>query len=162
MKRAAGFTLLEVLVALAVLAITMGAIIGIATQSVNTFGYLRDQTFAGWVAANQIDELLLDAEPWPQEGGRKGSAELANRNWFWETRFRKTADPDLTELEIQVRASEGGPVLSKQVAFKSRPPEDEPATDDPAAPPADVAPAPQPAENSPPSPRAHPSGIRHP
>ncbi|MBL8250689.1 MAG: type II secretion system minor pseudopilin GspI [Candidatus Competibacter sp.] len=159
MKRAAGFTLLEVLVALAVLAITMGAIISIATQSVNTFGYLRDQTFAGWVALNKINELSLDSEPWPQEGGRRGNAELANRSWFWETRFRKTADPDLTELEITVRAHEGGPALSAHSAFRARPPATETATDDPAAPPAETASTPQPARDSPAHPGAPKSGA---
>ena len=53
-RRPAGFTLLEVLVALAVLAIAMGAIIGVATQSINSVGYLRDQTFAGWAALNSM------------------------------------------------------------------------------------------------------------
>ncbi|MBL8253774.1 MAG: type II secretion system minor pseudopilin GspI, partial [Candidatus Competibacter sp.] len=85
-----GFTLLEVLVALAVLAIAMGAIISVATQSVNTIGDLRDQTFAGWVALNKVNELLLDPKPWPNEGSRRGRAELANRVWRWEARFQKT------------------------------------------------------------------------
>ena len=158
MKRPAGFTLLEVLVALAVLAITMGAIISIATQSINTFGYLRDQTFASWVGLNKINELLLDSEPWPQEGGRKGNAELANRSWFWETRFRKTTDPDLTELEVTIRGQEGGAVLSKQSAFRGRPPEDESTPDDPAAP----APTPQPTSDKPLHPGAARSGTQPP
>ncbi|HRC71267.1 MAG TPA: type II secretion system minor pseudopilin GspI [Candidatus Competibacter sp.] len=129
MKRAAGFTLLEVLVALAVLAIAMGAIISVATQSANTIGYLRDQTFAGWVALNKINELSLDPEPWPERGGRKGNSELANRAWFWEARFQKTSDSDLTALEIVVRPREGGSALSALTAFKSRPPKDETAAD---------------------------------
>ena len=129
MKDQTGFTLLEVLVALAVLAIAMGAIIGAATQSVNSVGYLRDQTFAGWVALNKINEFLLNPKPWPDEGSRKGSADLANRAWRWEARFKKTDDPDLSRLEIAVRPYEGGPVLSALTAFKSRPPPDEPSAD---------------------------------
>jgi general secretion pathway protein I len=87
MSAKAGFTLLEVLVALAVLAIAMGAIIGAATQSINSVGLLRDQTFASWVALNQVNELLLDPEPWPEKARAQGSAELANRTWRWEARF---------------------------------------------------------------------------
>jgi general secretion pathway protein I len=122
-KRQPGFTLLEVLVALAVLAIAMGAIIGAATQSINTVATLRDQTFAGWVALNQINALLLDPKPWPEDGSRKGNAELANRNWRWEARFHKTEDPDLRRLELTVRAGETGPELGKWVAFKGKKPE---------------------------------------
>ncbi|HRD65873.1 MAG TPA: type II secretion system minor pseudopilin GspI [Candidatus Competibacter sp.] len=129
MRDQTGFTLLEVLVALAVLAIAMGAITGAATQSVNSVGYLRDQTFAGWMALNKVNELLLDPKPWPDAGSRKGSADLANRTWRWEAQFKKTDDPDLSRLEVAVRAYENGPVLSALVAFKSRPPPDESTED---------------------------------
>lgn len=142
MKRQPGFTLLEVLVALAVLAIAMGAIIGAATQSINTVATLRDQTFASWVALNQVNTLLLESEPWPEEGSRKGDAELANRTWRWEARFFKTEDPDLRRVEITVRASETGRELDKLLAFKGKPPEKPPdatgnppeAADNPTAP----------------------------
>lgn len=123
MNRQPGFTLLEVLVALAVLAIAMGAVIGAATQSINTVGTLRDQTFASWVALNQVNAFLLDPEPWPEDGSRQGNTELANRVWRWEARFAKTADPNLRRLELTVRASETGPELDKLVAFKGKPPE---------------------------------------
>lgn len=129
MKRQAGFTLLEVLVALAVLAIAMGAIIGVATQSINTVGFLRDQTFAGWAALNKVNELLLDPKPWPGEGSRKGGVELANRTWRWEAKFQKTDDPDLFRLDVTVRPYEDGPMMSALVAFKGRPPPDEPTDD---------------------------------
>lgn len=123
MKRQPGFTLLEVLVALAVLAIAMGAIIHAATQSINTVATLRDQTFASWVTLNQVNALLLEAKPWPEEGSRTGNVELANRTWRWEARFFKTEDPDLRRVEVTVRASETGAELDKLIAFKGKPPE---------------------------------------
>lgn len=121
-KGQAGFTLLEVMVALAVLAIAMGAIIGIATQSVNTVGQLRDQTFAGWVALNKINELMLSPDSWPNEGGRQGSVELANHTWRWEAKFQKTDDADLARLDMTIRRGDAnGPALTTLTAFKSRP-----------------------------------------
>ena len=129
MRRAVGFTLLEVLVALAVLAIAMGAIIHAATQSIANTAELRDQTFAGWVALNQINQLLLDSNPWPAEGTRTGNTDLANRTWHWEARFAKTDDPDLRRLEVAVRAAENAPVLSALVAFRANPPSDRSGSD---------------------------------
>ena len=126
MRPQVGFTLLEVLVALAVLAVAMGAIIGAATQSINTIATLRDQTFASWVALNQINQRLLDPKPWPDEGSRTGSAELANRTWRWEARFSKTDDPDLHRLDLTVHTRENGPELSRLVAFKGKRPEKAP------------------------------------
>lgn len=151
MKPQAGFTLLEVLVALAVLAIAMGAIISAATQSINTVATLRDQTFAGWVALNQINQRLLDPKPWPDEGSSSGSAELASRAWRWEAQFSKTGDPDLRRLDLTVRARENGPELSRRVAFKGKPPEKAPT--DPASP---AGQSPTPKEKSP-SPNKSPS-----
>ena len=54
-----GFTLIEVLVALAIVAIGMAAVLGTLTSSANTVVYLRDKTFANWVALNQIAQLRL-------------------------------------------------------------------------------------------------------
>ncbi|MFO1371274.1 MAG: type II secretion system minor pseudopilin GspI [Candidatus Competibacteraceae bacterium] len=129
MKHVRGFTLLEVLVAMAVLAIAMGAIIRVATQSINNTAYLREQTFAGWVALNQVNELLLDPTVWPDGSSRKGTADLANRAWRWEARFSKTDDPDLRRLDIVVRAGENGPISSTLTAFMGRPPPKPPPKD---------------------------------
>lgn len=126
MKRRTGFTLLEVLVALAVLAIAMSAIIRAATQSIETAAVLREQTFASWVALNQINQLLLDAKPWPTEGNRTGKVNLAGRAWRWEARFAKTEDPDLRRLAMTVRAAENSPELSQLMAFKAVPPKEPP------------------------------------
>jgi general secretion pathway protein I len=123
MRRATGFTLLEVLVALAVLAIAMGAIINAVTQSIANTAYLRDQTFASWVALNKVHEWLLDPEPWPEEGFLQGNADLANRTWRWQARFAKTDDPDLRRLEVTVRSVENSASLSVITAFKAKPPE---------------------------------------
>lgn len=117
----AGFTLLEVLIALAVLAIAMSAIINIATQSINTLGQLRDQTLASWAALNKINEFLLATEPWPNQDSRQGNIELAHRTWRWEARFHKTADPNLTRLELAIRYQDTGPVMTTLTAFKARP-----------------------------------------
>ena len=147
MKRQPGFTLLEVLVALAVLAIAMGAIISAATQSINTVADLRDQTFASWVALNQVNQLLLDAKPWPNEGSRTGKADLAGRAWRWEARFAKTEDPDLRQVVMTVRAGENGLELSRLMAFRAAPPKQPPPAKplDPAAGQQPAPPTPKPA-----------------
>ena len=87
-----GFTLLEVMVALAIIAITLGALIkGGGDNALNT-AYLKDKTLAQWVAMNKVAELQLKRK-WPDLGTRSGSMELANREWNWETKVGKTMDP---------------------------------------------------------------------
>ncbi len=64
-RGARGFTLIEVLVALAIVAIGMAAVMGALTSSANTISYLRDKTFAQWVALNQIANLRVVATQVP-------------------------------------------------------------------------------------------------
>lgn len=96
-----GFTLLEVLVALAVVSMAMLAVLGSAGQSTRTVIGLRDRTFAEWVAENQFTQMRL-ADTWPSIGDSDGDAELAGVQWHWKAHVMKTADPDLRRVEVSV------------------------------------------------------------
>ncbi len=100
-ERADGFTLLEVLVALAVVSMAMLAVLGSAGQSTRTVVGLRDRTFAEWVAENRLAELRL-APDWPDLGDSDGDSELAGEQWHWKVHVIKTADPDLRRIEVDV------------------------------------------------------------
>ncbi|MGD2073916.1 MAG: type II secretion system minor pseudopilin GspI [Gammaproteobacteria bacterium] len=103
-----GFTLLEVLVALAVLATSLGAVIQAAGDYTRNQAYLRDRTFAEWVAHNQLAAAQL-SDRWPEVGQEKGEAELPapgsetpGREWRWEMQVIQTAEEDLRRLDIEV------------------------------------------------------------
>ncbi len=100
-----GFTLLEVLVALAVLAIAMLAVMRTVASSADTAAYLRDKTLAAWVADNVLTELRLK-QRYPALGKSKGEQQLANRRWYWQLEVSETADKQLRKLEIRVAANE--------------------------------------------------------
>ena len=117
--RQRGFTLLEVLVAMTVLAIGLGAVIKVAAESASNTGYLRDQTLALWVARNQINEQLLDRE-FPATGSRKGSVSMAERDWRWQLEISDTDDDDLRRLDIEVSADQQQSPLIRLSAFKRR------------------------------------------
>ena len=59
MKTLRGFTLLEVLVALAVIAIALASIIKAVGTGAANASYLRDKTFAHWVAANRLAQMQI-------------------------------------------------------------------------------------------------------
>jgi general secretion pathway protein I len=114
-----GFTLLEVLVALAVLAVALGAIIKAASESAHNVGYLKNKTLASWVAQNQINEILL-AKQWPETGTRQGTAKMAGQEWRWEIRINNTSDKDLRRLDVTVNLQDESTPLIQLVAFKGR------------------------------------------
>lgn len=96
-----GFTLLEVLVALAVLAIAMAAAIKVTAENIDNIRYLRDRTLANWVAMNVLTDIQV-REEWPNLGKKEGSAMMAEREWFWSLNVSDTIDDELRRLEIQV------------------------------------------------------------
>lgn len=96
-----GFTLLELLVAVAILAIAMGALLSGFARYASQAGYLRERSIATWVAHNRLTEIELEAE-WPATGGREGKVEMAGTEWKWRLEVRGTDDPELRRLDLKV------------------------------------------------------------
>ena len=78
-----GFTLLEVLIALAIVAMAVGALLGTITSSASNISYLKDKTLAEWVALNRLTEIRI-SQQMPDTGKRTGNAEMGGMRWQWE------------------------------------------------------------------------------
>lgn len=117
-----GFTLLEVMVALAVIAIALAALIKGGSQSAMTAAHLRDKSFAHWVAMNRVAELRLQPQ-WPATGESSSDEEMANRRWYTQAKVSATDDADVHRLEVEVRSSEDkdAAVIARVTAFLPRP-----------------------------------------
>jgi len=96
-----GFTLLEVLIALAVLALAMGATIKAVGEFTGNQAHLRDRTLATWVARNVLVQYQLDAA-WPEVGEREGTMEMGRREWQWRVRFSQTEEEALRRVDLEV------------------------------------------------------------
>lgn len=119
-----GFTLVEVMVALAVVALALPALIMTLYQQVDGTEHLRDKSQAQLVAANKLAELRLlsQARGSLLEGEDSGNAELAGRDWSWLIRSSTTPVQSLQRVEIEVRPGEDntrGPALYTLTAFMS-------------------------------------------
>lgn len=115
-----GFTLLEVLVALGVLAIAMGAILKAAAGSAANIGYLRDRTLASWVALNEANQFLLQSGL-PGIGAQEGTDAMAGREWRWRVRVSGTDREDMRRLEITVYLNdEDAAPLTEMTVLKKR------------------------------------------
>lgn len=104
MPRNSGFTLLEVMVALAVLAIALAAVINKTIETGVNVSHLRDRTLAHWVAENRLAEMQAMDE-W-REGKQTGRTELAGRNWYWEVEALATPARRLRRVVIRVADNE--------------------------------------------------------
>lgn len=106
------FTLIEVMVALAVLAIGMMTLVKVSSQHVIQTAYLKDKTLAQWVATNKVNEVKL-LGGWPKTGTSKGSEMMAQQEWLWKLKISNTPDKDIRRLDVDVRKYnvEGEPVV---------------------------------------------------
>jgi general secretion pathway protein I len=100
-----GFTLIEVMLAMAVFSIAGIAILGTADTNVRNLGYLESKIIASWVASNQLVEVSVDSS-WPPKNNKKGKVELAGQSWFWQQKVLKTTDKDMRAIVIEVRLYE--------------------------------------------------------
>lgn len=108
MKRVRGFTLVEVMVALAVVAIALPALLLALSQQVDATAYLRDKSLARMVAANKLVELriLARARRDLPSGERSGVTTMAGRDWYWWLNSTPTVSDNLLQFEIDVAATE--------------------------------------------------------
>lgn len=119
MKRARGFTLIEVLVALAVVALALLALTRAATVQVRSFDGLQERTLAGWVAANTLAETRL-TDAFPSTGRSEGRTRLGDRDWRWTREVQSTPNPGIRRVEVRVFAADAKEPSASLSGFAGR------------------------------------------
>ena len=106
-KNCRGFTLLEVIVALAVIAFSLAAAASAVSGNTRNASGLQQRTYAHWVAMNKMAELHIDKQ-WPALRTTKGSVLMARHEWFWSMKVTKTPDGEdlMRRVDVMVRPNE--------------------------------------------------------
>ena len=122
-RASGGFTLVEVMVALAVVAVALPALLMSLYQQVDGTAYLRDKSFAHMVADNKLAEtrILSRARQSLLQGEDSGVEEMGDREWYWWMESKPTEMDQFYRLEISVSADPDGKdrPLHTLVAFMS-------------------------------------------
>jgi len=113
-ERARGFTLIEVVVAMAIVGVGMFAVFKTIGDTANNVTFLRDRTIAAWVADNRITEMRLSGQL-PSVDETEGDVEMAGRRWHWVAKVSQTAVNGIRRIDLSVRRADdpaGSSILS--------------------------------------------------
>ena len=106
MKRAGGFSLIEIMVALVVVTIGLSAAISVSATHIDAMNRLEQQMIAGWVAKNSLVALRLNDQS--AQSLTKGSERMAGRDWYWEIKREETFDAQVNRLYVSVSLNKKG------------------------------------------------------
>jgi general secretion pathway protein I len=109
-SRRRGFTLLEVLIGLLVLALALVALSRTAANQVNAFAALRERTFAGWLAQDVLAETQITTS-FPDPGKNDGRRRFAGRDWRYDVVVQATEVSNIRRIDVHVfNAADASPI----------------------------------------------------
>jgi general secretion pathway protein I len=117
--KALGFTLIEVLVALMIIALAMAALTGTVSSTARGSEYLRDKLVAQWIAMNRITAVRLKTAKFDANSD-KGELDYANRHWRYDTRYFETENATIRRVVVRVwpaEAKEKSSPLAESASF---------------------------------------------
>ena len=119
-RRTRGFTLVEVLVALMIVAIGLAALMVAVSGTARTSGYLRDKTLAQWIALNRLTEVRLNRNNKFAKNTDAAEVNFAGRTWHYDTRYFDTSFATMKRIVVRVYAGDAkakGNPLAESTSF---------------------------------------------
>lgn len=105
MRKSRGFTLIEVMVALAIVATALPALMMLITSQLQGSGVIREKTQAFWIAENQLTQVQMRRallEQYTLPDSENGELTLGGQTWYWELESQETEVEKFKRLDIRV------------------------------------------------------------
>jgi general secretion pathway protein I len=118
-QRARGFTLIEVLVALMIVAVGLTALLVAVNGTARTSGFLRDKTLGQWIALNRLSEVRLNVVKFGQNTDT-GELDFGSRKWHYDTRYFDTSVASMKRVVVRVYLGDAktkGNAIAQAVGF---------------------------------------------
>ncbi len=119
-RRDRGFTLIEVLIALVIIAISLTGMAVTMGTMLDNAATLRERTYASWIAQNRIVEMRL-ANTVPETGRTSGEVEYANTFWEWRAEVSETGVENLFRIDVEVSFPGAEESIRKVTGFVGEP-----------------------------------------
>lgn len=119
-SKAGGFTLIEVMVAMAIAALGLAAVAASVSQMLDVGSAMQQRTYASWIAQNKIAELRL-ANVAPEVSESSGDVEFGGREWLWRATISETGVENLYRVDVRVGLPEGDENVRTVTGFIGEP-----------------------------------------
>lgn len=119
-RRSAGFTLLEVMVALGIAALSLTAVTAAMSQMVDAANSMKERTYASWIAQNKIAELRL-ANVVPDVSEDSGEIDYAGLEWTWRSTISETGVENLYRVDVAVSFVDSDAIIRTVTGFIGEP-----------------------------------------
>jgi general secretion pathway protein I len=96
-----GFTLIEVMVALTIVAFSLTTVAASMSQMIDAANTMRDRTYASWIAQNKLAEMRL-AGVFPEVSATSGEVEYANTSWEWRAVVSETGIENFRRIDVSI------------------------------------------------------------
>lgn len=121
MNTTQGFTLVEVMIALGILAVSLAGVLTIARETTSNTLYLQQKAEAHWVANNVLAQIQLDAgQGQPLSAGRlQGVTQMGTDQWFWQADMRQGRDLGVLQVVVNVSPNQTDGFIEEVQAYVS-------------------------------------------
>lgn len=119
-SRSQAFTLVEVMVALAIIALSLTAVAAKMGRMIDTSNSMRERTYASWIAQNKITELRL-ANVIPEVTATSGEVDYANNTWSWRAVVSESGIENLYRVDVTIAYVGSDDVIRTVTGFIGEP-----------------------------------------
>lgn len=119
-QTSAGFTLLEVMIALVIVGLTLLAMAGKMGSMLNAANTMRNYTYASWIAHNKIAEMRL-ANVVPEVSSSSGEVRYAGVDWAWRAVVSETGVENLYRVDVSISFPGADPIMRPVTGFIGEP-----------------------------------------
>ena len=120
-KKIQGFTLIEVLLALAVIAIALTALFRASAQNVSFTARIKDKTIAHWVGMQALSMIQLNLVDVNQLQENTQTITMLRENWYWRANVITTPVQSMQQIVISVSKNKQGPFTDPLIGFRYGP-----------------------------------------
>ena len=96
-----GFTLIEIIIALVVISVALGAVIATAGNSVKHGSHIKEKTIALWVAQNAVTEITIKNN-WLSVGVKSQDVTMSGQQWYIKNNIIQTPDKNIRKMDVSV------------------------------------------------------------